>query len=155
VRWALGARRAYTSGVKNKLVIAGTFLVVELLLLLRVLARSGMLGLTLFVLGSAAVGLFVVRTYAPAAISAFRAGKLTAEAEDTSGWEALFGVLAGVMLVVPGVLTDIGALLLLLPPVRAIVAHSYRGRAGPLVRGASALAGSLPASLRRFLRREP
>lgn len=128
--------------------IAAGLVVVELLLLARMVMRSGFIGLGLFLLVSAGIGLFVVRLHAPRALAGWRAGGFDEKTEDQGAWDALMGVLAGVLLIVPGVLSDVAGLLLLFPPVRAIAVHDLRGRLRPLVRSSGVMNGL--SNLRSF-----
>ena len=138
------ARKAYTRGMQRVLGFVAAFVLVEILLLVRVWGQSGILGLLLLVVGSAAAGLLVVRTYGPRALATWTS-PASAERQDGPVWQARLGLLAGLLLIIPGVLTDLAALLLLLPPVRSLVASKLRGKAAGVL-GGSGLPTSVVAS---------
>lgn len=126
----------------RRLWIALGLVAIELLLLLRVLAQSGVVGLVLLLVGSAAAGLFALRMHAPRAIAGWRAGELDEKRDDLGAWHAVFGCVGGLLLIVPGVLSDVAGLLLLLPPTRALAVHGLRGYLRPLI-GSSRVASGL------------
>ncbi|WP_051342070.1 FxsA family protein [Pseudonocardia spinosispora] len=100
------------------------YAVVEVVALAAVVAWLGFGWTLLLLLAGAMLGMWLVRREgaraALATAEAVRGGR-TAHAELTDG--ALIGV-AGLLILVPGVVSDVLGLLLVLPPVRALV----RGR---------------------------
>ena len=92
--------------------------VVELALLIRV---GGLLGLgptLLLVLGTGAAGAWLARREGLRAWLAVRDELAGSQLPGESLVHALLILVAGVVLITPGVLTDIAGILLLLPPVR-------------------------------------
>ena len=92
--------------------------VVELALLIRV---GGLLGLgptLLLVLGTGAAGAWLARREGLRAWLAVRNELAGSQLPGESLVHALLILVAGVVLITPGVLTDIAGILLLLPPVR-------------------------------------
>ena len=113
------------------------YAVVELVALVAVVSWLGLGATLLVLLAGAFVGMWLVRREgaraALAAAEAVRCGR-TAHAELTDG--ALIGF-AGLLILVPGVVSDILGLLLVLPPVRTLVrGRLMRGveRRSPLLR---------------------
>ena len=98
--------------------------VVELALLIRV---GGLLGLgptLLLVLGTGAAGAWLARREGLRAWLAVRDELAGSQLPGESLVHALLILVAGVVLITPGVLTDIAGILLLLPPVRrGLIAH--------------------------------
>ncbi len=99
---------------------------VEIAILIKVGGRLGFWPVLLIVILTAFLGIAVVRQRG---ISIF--SRVFAEIEaGNSGLEPMFdsllAVTAGILLILPGLTTDILGLLLLLPPVRALVARWAR-----------------------------
>ncbi|MBX7078301.1 MAG: FxsA family protein [Nannocystaceae bacterium] len=106
------------------------FAVLELWLLV-VLGRS-LGGLPTFglVLGSAVAGVAIARAQARAALHAVQQAAITGAPVDAALGERAALVLAGALLIVPGVISDGLALALLLPPVRRVLARRVGGALG-------------------------
>jgi UPF0716 protein FxsA len=96
------------------------YAVIEVAALVAVVAWLGLGWTLLLLLAGAAVGMWLVRREgaraALATAEAMRGGR-TAHAELTDG--ALIG-LAGLLILIPGVVSDVLGLLLVLPPTRAL-----------------------------------
>jgi UPF0716 protein FxsA len=103
--------------------LLGLYAVVELVALVAMVNWLGFAWTLLFLVLSAVVGMWLVRhegaRAALAVADAVRAGRL-AHSEVTDG--ALIG-LAGLLILIPGVVSDVLGLLLALPPTRALVRH--------------------------------
>jgi UPF0716 protein FxsA len=110
------------------------FLLFELLELL-LLVKAGEAFGTLFpiaaVLTSMVAGGLVIRHYGLQALNrlngALRTGGVPPAGPASAG---LVGVLAGILLILPGFLSDIGAILLLIPTARRVVAFGLGWRGG-------------------------
>ncbi|WP_232661340.1 FxsA family protein [Pseudonocardia sp. TRM90224] len=97
------------------------YLVVEIVALVALGSTIGLWWTLLVLLGGSVVGLWLARregVRAAQAIAEAMSNRKVAHAELTDG---LLVAASGVLLFVPGLVTDLAGLLLLLPPVRAIV----------------------------------
>ncbi len=105
------------------LVFAGLFLYIyiEISLLVSVGSTIGVLPLILLMIAISAVGLWLVKLRGIMAVMQIRSeiaqGKIPAQAVTSS----IFFAIAGVLLIIPGFLSDILALLLLLPITRQLL----------------------------------
>ena len=101
---------------------------IELLLLIKLGECIGFGPTALFILGSGALGLFVSRLHGASVLQQIRSelqkGQLPAEAMV----DALLIFLGGILLVLPGVLTDVLGLCLLIPPARFLFKRWLRSR---------------------------
>lgn len=106
------------------------FAVLELWLLV-VLGRT-LGGLPTFglVLGSAIAGAAIARSQARAALQAWQQAAVTGARVDGALADRAALVLAGALLIVPGVISDGLALALLLPPVRRLLTRRIGGALG-------------------------
>ena len=93
------------------LLLAWTFL--ETLLLMRLGRSLGGGVLLLYLLGSAAAGVLVMRRYGLGALQQVRAAMSRGEMPASAMMEGLLGLAAGMLLILPGLLSDAMALLLL------------------------------------------
>lgn len=93
---------------------------VELIVLIEVGRRIGGLETVFLVFGTAAVGLWLARAQGLAALRRIQTTGLPAEADVLTG---PLLVLGAVLLLVPGLITDALGLLLLVPPLRRLVAR--------------------------------
>ncbi len=87
---------------------------------------GGWLGLWLslaIVIGTAALGVLILRMQGPAAMAETRAALRRGGDPMRPLAAGMTGVLAGVLLILPGFLTDMAGLVLLLPPVQAGLAR--------------------------------
>lgn len=104
----------------------------ELWLLITVGGRIGGLETVTLVFLTAAVGLYAARGQGLAALERFQRGGIPGHAEVLDG---PLLVVAALCLVVPGFITDAVGALLLIPPVRRLVARyltrRFGGRGGP------------------------
>jgi UPF0716 protein FxsA len=122
------------------LVALAVLVAAEISVLVVVGQQIGLLGLVAVLIGSALLGGWALRREGrrarEALLDAVRRGR-PAEAEVAGG---MVVALAGVLLVVPGLLTTLGALVLLLPPIRRALARRAAAgavRAGSARRGPS------------------
>lgn len=105
------------------LVFAGLFLYIyiEISLLVSVGSAIGVFPLILLMIAISAVGLWLVKLRGIMAVMQIRSeiaqGKIPAQAVTSS----IFFAIAGVLLIIPGFLSDILALLLLLPVTRQLL----------------------------------
>lgn len=120
------------------LVALAVYLAVEITVLVLVGQAVGFWGLLAVLVVSAVVGAWAIkregRRSMTALVDAARRGR-PAEAEVADG---MYVALAGVLLVVPGLLSTLAALVLLVPPVRRALARRAAARA---VRAGSARMG--------------
>lgn len=120
------------------LVALAVLAVLEIYVLIVVGQWIGFLGLLGLLVLSAVIGAWAIkregRRSMSALVEATRRGR-PAEAEVADG---MYVALAGVLLVVPGMLTTVAALVLLIPPVRRVLARRAAARA---VRAGSARRG--------------
>ncbi len=93
------------------LLLAWTFL--ETLLLMRLGRSLGGGVLLLYLLGSAAAGVLVMRRHGLGALQQVRAAMSRGEMPASAMMEGLLGLAAGMLLILPGLLSDAMALLLL------------------------------------------
>lgn len=93
------------------LLLAWTFL--ETLLLMRLGRSLGGGVLLLYLLGSAAAGVMVMRRHGLGALQQVRAAMSRGEMPAAAMMEGLLGLAAGMLLILPGLLSDAMALLLL------------------------------------------
>jgi UPF0716 protein FxsA len=113
----------------NPLLLALLLPIVEIWLFIKVGGYLGAGPTILWLLGAVAAGIMVIRHQGPAFLArlpqlAARGGSL---AEPML--ESMLAGVAGVLLIVPGFATDALALLLLLPPVRHMLARRWARRA--------------------------
>lgn len=81
-------------------------------------------GLTiLLVLASSLVGAWLLRAAGLRAWRGLRAAGMAGRAPGPEVSQGLLGLLSGLLLVVPGFLTDVVGLVLLVPPVRRLAGH--------------------------------
>jgi UPF0716 protein FxsA len=108
------------------LVLAG-----ELVLLVVLGARLGAAVPAIWTLAAGAMGALLVRRCGGRALAALQPG-----APAGASFGAAVAVVAGILLVVPGILTDLAALLLLVPPLRAAMGRALAARAARFLGGA-------------------
>jgi len=121
----------------------GVVALVEVLLLWRLEQRSSLLFVGAYLLLAAAAGIAVIAHTARQALGMTppRAPRAPASTSDR-----LWVLLAGALLIVPGILSDLAALVLLAPPGRALV----RRWLGPRLRDWAASGSSLSGTWARF-----
>jgi UPF0716 protein FxsA len=101
--------------------------IMELFLLIEVGARIGAPETIFLVMATAVAGLYFVRGQGAKMLTRFRSGQVPAHAEVLHG---PLLALAAVCLMLPGFITDTLGLLLLVPPVRHLVARWIVARFG-------------------------
>lgn len=107
------------------------FVVIELWLLIRVGMAVGALMTVVLLLGSACLGMFFLRQQALALL--FDPERLMREERPEQVlFEAPMLALGGLLLILPGFISDGIGLLLLLPWMRRKVAHRWAGRIVPM-----------------------
>ncbi|MDD3608824.1 MAG: FxsA family protein [Halothiobacillaceae bacterium] len=100
----------------------------ELYVLIALGARIGALWMILWVVASAVLGVIVWRRQgAQIMLSAMREAS-RGRAPTTSPFETLLVGFAGILLIFPGVITDVLALPLLIPPLRRALLRSWLAR---------------------------
>ncbi len=108
--------------------LLAVFPFIELLLLIKLGETIGFGPTVLFMAASAALGLFISRIHGASVLQQIRgqlrSGQLPAEAMV----DALLIFIGGMLLVLPGVLTDILGLILLFPPSRFLFKRWLRTR---------------------------
>ena len=112
--------------------------IAELWLLIEVGSRIGSFETIFLVFLSAALGLYAVRGQSVGTVARLRAGGVPAEAAMLEG---PLLALAALMLLVPGFITDTMGALLLVPPIRRIVARRWSQRARPVASAPGAEGG--------------
>lgn len=103
-------------------------ILIEIALFVTVGGRIGLLASLAVIFGTAALGGLVLRRAGARAAGEFRAAMAgIGKPEIAVGDHALI-MLAGVLLILPGFLGDTLGLLLLLPPIRALIGRGARSR---------------------------
>lgn len=116
---------------------------VELVLLVVIGGRIGGLATFAWLAGGVVVGGVLARREGRRALRAWQQASVTGEVPGGELGESAAVVVAGALLMLPGVLSDVVALLLLLPPVRRALADRVRRRIGT---GLAAHVGGLGAA---------
>lgn len=98
------------------------FPAVELYVLVKVGARIGALNTVLWVFASAALGIWAVRAQGRSAMVKVRSELAEGRIPQNPFLESLLLFFAGVLLILPGFISDFVGLLLLLPPLRRLAA---------------------------------
>ncbi|MHA7835362.1 MAG: FxsA family protein [Algiphilus sp.] len=101
------------------LVVFILWMVLEILLSARIADAIGGGGVLLWMLGSIALGIIIIRRTGFQVVQELQAALAREEIPARTLLNALFHFLAGVLLILPGPLSDSMALLLLIPQVRA------------------------------------
>lgn len=118
--------------MRKLLIGAAVLIVLELLLLREVVARNGYIGLLLLEVVTAAIGIRALSQHGSRALSLWRR-QLPGSGGDGQAWDVGLAALGGVLLVIPGVLTDILGGLLVFFPTRALIAPLVRARFSGLI----------------------
>jgi UPF0716 protein FxsA len=114
------------------------FPALELYLLVKVGAVIGALNTVLWVFASAFLGIWVARAHSQYSIRKVMAEIEAGRAPQNAVVDGMLVFFAGVLLILPGLITDAAGLLLLLPFVRALIARSLSRRsASGRVQGAT------------------
>lgn len=100
------------------------FPALELYLLVKVGAAVGALNMVLWVFASIALGVWAIRTQGQGVLFKVQASLAAGEAPQQSFLEGLLLFFGGVLLIIPGLVSDAAGLLLLLPPVRSAAARA-------------------------------
>jgi UPF0716 protein FxsA len=103
----------------------------EIYLITRLGARFGFLMVILWIVGAAAIGLQILRLQSWTIWS--RVQQIVAAGQSPGGelLNSAFVVAGGILLIVPGIVTDLLALLCLLPPTRHWITRRVARRFGP------------------------
>ncbi len=121
---------------------------VEIGLFASIGGRIGVLATWSIVLGSAALGIWLIRWQKRTALGQVMRDLKTLGDPLTPAAHSALIVLAGVLLILPGFLTDIAGLTLLLPPVRNMLINSLREKARMAIghRGFGAMGPARPSA---------
>lgn len=103
-------------------------ILVEIALFVTIGGRIGLLASLAVIFGTAALGGLVLRRGGERAAGEFRAAMAGIGKPEIAVGDHALVMLAGVLLILPGFLGDTVGLLLLLPPVRALIGRWARGR---------------------------
>ena len=103
---------------------------IEIGLFVTVGGRIGFWATMAIIFGTFALGVVVIRMQGGGAMMRARQGLRAGQMPTVDLGRGLFSVMAGVLLILPGFLTDILGLLLLLPPVRALLGGAILSRLG-------------------------
>ncbi|GHC51767.1 FxsA family protein [Neogemmobacter tilapiae] len=103
---------------------------IEIGLFVTIGGRIGLWATMAIILGTFALGIFVIRLQGGGAIMRARQGLRAGQAPTQDLGRGLFGVIAGILLILPGFLTDVLGLILLLPPVQSLLAGAVLSRMG-------------------------
>lgn len=101
---------------------------VELIILIRIGGRIGALPTILMVLGIGLIGAWLARREGFRALARIRRDLAEGRLPGDSTIDALLVLVAGVLMITPGLLTDVGGLALLIPPARAAVRRWLKRR---------------------------
>ena len=119
--------------------------VIEIALFVQSSQTIGIVPTVALALAAGFAGLALLRRQGLAVLFQARAQLARGQLPLEAGFDALCLALAGVLLVLPGFLTDVLALLLLLPPVRRLLRiWLARRRGGPAVTGRARGGGARP-----------
>jgi UPF0716 protein FxsA len=116
----------------------------EIALFVTVGARIGLWATLAIVLGTGVLGVWLIRRQGLQAGEGFRRAMAARRDPAAALAEGALGVAAGVLLILPGFLTDAVGLLLLLPPVRAALGAAAARRAAPLQGGFAGSGRGMP-----------
>lgn len=109
---------------------------VEIALFVAIGGQIGVWATLAWVLLSGVLGVLVMRLTAARSAMKLRQGLSALRQPGAELAGGAFGMLAGVLLILPGFLTDALGLLLLLPPVQHVLARALLARAVVVARGA-------------------
>jgi UPF0716 protein FxsA len=101
---------------------------VELWILVQIAHRIGTLPTLGFLVATAIIGVQLARAEGLRVLSRVQTSLAERRAPEGELASALLVFVGGVLLVVPGVITDVAGILLLLPPSRAVIARLLRRR---------------------------
>jgi UPF0716 protein FxsA len=101
---------------------------IEIGLFVTIGGRIGLWATMAIILGTFALGLFVIRLQGGGAMLRARQGLRAGQMPTQDLGRGLFGVIAGILLILPGFLTDILGLILLLPPVQRLLGKALLSR---------------------------
>jgi UPF0716 protein FxsA len=106
--------------------------VLEVFVLVEVAQAIGWLGALVLLVGTSVLGLWLVRVLARSTIQRVSAAVSERRAPAREALDGALGFLGAVLLAIPGLLTDLLGILLLLPPTRALtrrwISHRYAAR---------------------------
>lgn len=120
------------------LVALAVYLAVEITVLVLVGQTIGFWGLLAVLVASAVVGAWALRRQGRRSLVELRRAARSGRPAEAEVADGMYVALAGVLLVVPGLLSTLAALVLLVPPVRRALARRAADRA---VRAGSARMG--------------
>jgi UPF0716 protein FxsA len=98
--------------------------VVDLMLLVKIGQGIGVLGTVALVLGTALTGAFIISRQSLAVVSRTMEALSEGRPPLEPVLDGLALLLAGALLVTPGLITDLAALVLLVPPLRRVIARA-------------------------------
>lgn len=101
---------------------------IEIGLFVTIGGRIGLWATMAVIFGSFALGVFVIRMQGGGAVLRARQGLRAGQVQSLNLGRGLFGVIAGLLLILPGFLTDILGLILLLPPVQRLLGGAILSR---------------------------
>lgn len=106
---------------------------IEIGLFVTIGGRIGLWATMAIIFGTFALGIFVIRLQGGGGMMRARQGLRDGQVPTQDLGRGLFGIIAGLLLILPGFLTDILGLILLLPPVQTLLSGAIlsrmRGRA--------------------------
>lgn len=121
------------------------FPLLELAVLIKVGSSIGVLPTLLLIVAGALVGGFLLRIAGPATAWRARARLLSGEPPEQEMLDGLLLALGGLLLLLPGFISDVLGLLCLLPFTRHLLHRRLSRRARPFAAGESGRDGQAPA----------
>ncbi len=104
------------------------FSVLELFLLIKVGGKIGALNMTAWVFASALIGMWAVRAQGQSALRKVRAEQEAGRIPQHSVLDGMLLFFGGILLIVPGLISDALGLFLLIPPFRHLATRSLAAR---------------------------
>lgn len=118
---------------------------VEIYVLIKVGREIGALWTIVLLFAVAALGSALLRLQGLATLSTVQTALARGEVPTAAILDGLVLLVAGVLMVTPGFVTDVFAFLLLLPPLRRVVGLVLAGRLMMRVQGRGGVAGAKPS----------
>jgi UPF0716 protein FxsA len=112
--------------------------IVEITVLVMVGQAIGVLATILLLIAASVIGIWLLRRESTRTLAGFREAMLTRRVPHREMADGVLIAAAGVLVLVPGFVSDVLALFLLFPPTRAVVARRMVRRAEQTVRSAQA-----------------
>lgn len=110
--------------------------IVEITVLIMVGQAIGVLATILLLIGATALGVWLLRREGTRTLTAFREAMVSRRVPQRELADGVLIAMAGVLIMVPGFVSDVLALFLLFPPTRAIVTRGLTRRAEAAARTA-------------------